>query len=83
MIGRDGNRGRAVMPLSRYSGVFEPADLELLQSVFDQLCKRRGLTREDSEQREELAEEVVRTFRGGIGDEASLLLAISKNRSRT
>ncbi|RVA56333.1 RNA-binding protein [Mesorhizobium sp. M7A.F.Ca.US.001.01.1.1] len=29
--------------LPRYIGIFEPADLDLLQRVFDQLCRERRL----------------------------------------
>ncbi|TIT26429.1 MAG: RNA-binding protein, partial [Mesorhizobium sp.] len=31
------------MPLSRYRGIFEPADLDLLQRVFDQVRIERRL----------------------------------------
>ncbi|MFD1983846.1 RNA-binding protein [Mesorhizobium newzealandense] len=68
------------MPLQRYSGVFEPADLDLLQRVFDQLCIERRLAPKDKEQREELAEEIVGVFRNGITDEADLLHALSNRR---
>jgi hypothetical protein len=68
------------MPLQRYSGVFDTADLDLLQRVFDQLCNERRLAQKDKEQREDLAEEIVRAFRSGIMDEADLLQAISKRR---
>ena len=70
------------MPLSRYSGMFEPADLDVLQRVFDQLCKERRLALKDKEQREDLAAEIVRAFQHGIGDEAKLLQAMSKRRKR-
>ncbi|OWK21305.1 RNA-binding protein [Mesorhizobium amorphae] len=68
------------MPLRRYSGVFEPADLDLLQRVFDRLCDERRLAQKDKEQREDLAEEIVSAFRNGIVDEADLLQALSKRR---
>ncbi|WP_165778599.1 hypothetical protein [Mesorhizobium wenxiniae] len=68
------------MPFSRYSGVFEPADLGLLQRVFDQLCGERRLAQMDKEQREDLAEEIVIVFQNGIDDEAGLLQALSKRR---
>ena len=70
------------MPLSRYSGVFEPADLELLQRVFDRLCKESRLALKDKEQRLELAAEIVDVFKHGIDDEAELLQAMSKRRKR-
>jgi hypothetical protein len=53
------------MPLSRYSGVFEPDDLALLQRVFDWLCKERRLARKDREQREALAAEIIGQFDNG------------------
>lgn len=42
------------MSLSRNSGVYEPADLDLLQRVFDRLCKERRLALKDRDQREYL-----------------------------
>ncbi|MFK0693203.1 RNA-binding protein [Mesorhizobium sp. IMUNJ 23033] len=68
------------MPLRRYSGVFEPVDLDLLQRVFGRLCDERRLAQKDKEQREDLAEEIVSAFRNGIVDEADLLQALSKRR---
>jgi hypothetical protein len=53
------------MPLSRYSGIFEPDDLALLQRVFDRLCKERRLARKDREQREALAAEIIGQFDNG------------------
>ncbi|CDX22459.1 hypothetical protein MPLB_2410006 [Mesorhizobium sp. ORS 3324] len=35
------------MPLSRYGGVYTPADLDLLQRVFDRLCGERRLAKKD------------------------------------
>lgn len=68
------------MPLRHYSGVFDPADLDLLQRVFDQLCMERRLAKKDTEQREDLAEEIVSVFRCGSTEEADLLEALSKRR---
>lgn len=68
------------MPLQRYSGVFEPADLDLFQRVFDQLGIELRLAQKDKEQREELAEEIVGVFGNGITEEADLLNALSKRR---
>ncbi len=68
------------MPFARYSGMFEPADLDLLQRVFDQLCKERRLAKKDKEQREALAEEVVSRFRNGIVDESELWQGLSRLR---
>lgn len=69
------------MSLSRNSGVYEPADLEILQRVFDRLCSDRRLAKRDREQREYLAMEVFQLFDDGIRDEADLLQAISRRRS--
>ncbi|CAN7720416.1 RNA-binding protein [Mesorhizobium sp. LjNodule214] len=68
------------MALTRYSGVFEPADLDLLQRVFDQLCRERRLAQKDREQREALAEEVVIIFQNGVMNEAELWQSLSKRR---
>ena len=68
------------MPLRRYGGVFETADLDLLQRVFDELCIERRLAQKDKEQREDLAEEIVGVFQNGITDETDLLQALSKRR---
>ncbi|WP_292216513.1 hypothetical protein [Mesorhizobium sp.] len=76
----DGKLRAAVMPLLRYSGVFEPADLDLLQRVFDQVCIERRLAQKDKERREDLAAELVSVYRNGITDEGELLQALSKRR---
>ena len=68
------------MPLSRYSGMFRPADFGLLQRIFDQLCEERGLALNDKGQREELASAVVLAFKQGIVDEAVLLRAMAERR---
>jgi len=68
------------MPLSRYGGIFELADLELLQRVFDQLCNERRLAQKDREQRAALAEEIVGVFQNGTVDERNLLRVLSKRR---
>ncbi|WP_176478341.1 RNA-binding protein [Mesorhizobium sp. WSM3876] len=68
------------MPVSRCGGVYEPADLELLQRVFDRLCQERRLAKKDREQREQLAKEVFRVFDKGITSEANLWRAITKRR---
>jgi len=68
------------MPLQHYSGVFDPADLDLLQRVFDQLCVERRLAEKDKEQREDLATEIVGVFQNGTRDEADLLQAVSQRR---
>ncbi|RWB72950.1 MAG: hypothetical protein EOQ50_18455 [Mesorhizobium sp.] len=63
--------------MQRYSGVFEPEDLDLLQRVFDQLCKERGIAQTNSEQREALASDIVSAFQNGVADEAALLQRFS------
>lgn len=68
------------MSLSRYSGVYEPADLAMLQRVFDRLCDERRLAKKDREQREFMAMELFQVFDDGTHDEADLLCALSKRR---
>lgn len=68
------------MSLSRCSGVYGPAKLDMLQRVFDRLCDERRLAQKDREQRECLAAEVFQIFDDGTTDEAALLRAISKRR---
>ncbi|MDG4881965.1 RNA-binding protein [Mesorhizobium sp. WSM4884] len=58
-----------------------PADIDILQRVFDQLCKERRLALKDSEQRERLAREVIDAFENGLTDETELWRALSKLRS--
>lgn len=67
------------MPLLHHLGIFEPCDLDLLQRVFDRLCDERRLTEKDKDQREALAEDVIRAFRNGITDEAELGGAVSQS----
>lgn len=69
------------MSLSRNGGVYGPAELDLLQRVFDRLCDERRLAKKDREQREYLAIELFQVFDDGSTDEAHLLQALSK-RSR-
>ncbi len=68
------------MPLSHYRGIFEPADLDALQRVFDKLCKERFLAQKDKEQRDRLARELIGVFQNGVVDEADLWRALSKRR---
>ncbi|CDX20543.1 hypothetical protein MPLB_1870063 [Mesorhizobium sp. ORS 3324] len=37
------------MPMSRYEGVYGPANLDLLQRVFDRLCGERRPAKKDRE----------------------------------
>lgn len=69
------------MPLSGYSGVFCPADLDFVQRVFDRLCEERRLARKDREQREDLARIVICLYQRGLTDEDELWRALTK-RSR-
>ncbi|WFP65691.1 MULTISPECIES: RNA-binding protein [unclassified Mesorhizobium] len=69
------------MASKRYSGIYMPADIDILQRVFDQLCKERRLALKDSEQRERLAREVIDAFENGLTDETELWRALSKLRS--
>lgn len=69
------------MPWHRHSGIFDPADLDLLQRVFNQLCDERYLAKKDREQREALADEVLDLFQNGVTDETKLWQALSKRRS--
>ncbi|WP_179301009.1 RNA-binding protein [Mesorhizobium sp. WSM4311] len=68
------------MSLSRCSGVYCPADLDMLQRVFDGLCDERRLAKKDREQREYLALEVFQVFDDGTLEEADLWRALSKLR---
>ncbi|RWG00301.1 MAG: RNA-binding protein [Mesorhizobium sp.] len=62
------------MSLSRSSRVYGPADLDMLQRVFDRLCDERRLARKDREQRDYLAKD------DGITDETDPWRALSKRR---
>jgi hypothetical protein len=66
------------MPLTNCSTIFEPADLAIMQRVFDQLCRERHLALNDQDQREWLALQVVETFANGIVDETELWQTFSK-----
>lgn len=68
------------MSLWRCGGVYGPADLDLLQRVFDRLRNERRLSKKDREQRDQLAE-VIQVFDDGTTDEADLLRGLSKRPS--
>lgn len=53
------------MVFTRYSGIFTPSELTLLQTVFDRLCKERRLALRDKDQRDDLAREVIQKFESG------------------
>ena len=64
------------MALSRYSAIPDPLDIELLQRVFDQFAKARGLTRRGPEV-EDLAAEIVRLHQEGLSKEEELVRALT------
>ncbi|BCM21033.1 hypothetical protein [Mesorhizobium sp. J8] len=68
------------MVFTRYSGIFTPAELTLLQTVFDTLCKERRLALKDKDQRDDLAREVIQRFESGYSNEDDLLQSLSKRR---
>lgn len=68
------------MAFTGYSGIFEPSDLEVIQRVFDQLCKERRLALKDKDQRELLAAEIISVFQKGATAEADLWRSLSKRR---
>ncbi|WP_210213507.1 hypothetical protein [Mesorhizobium sp. M4A.F.Ca.ET.090.04.2.1] len=70
----------SVMAFKKYSSIFTPVDLEIIQNVFDQLCSERRLALKDREQREQLANEVIQAFENGISDEVALRRLFSKRR---
>jgi hypothetical protein len=69
------------MAFSKYSSMLTSEDLNLLQKVFDQLCKERGLALKDADQRNRLASEVMATFQNGLTDETELWRLFSKRRT--
>lgn len=71
---------RVRMAFKKFSSIFTPVDLEILQRVFDQLCAERRLALKDQEQREQLAYEVIQAFENGICDEVALRRLFSKRR---
>lgn len=71
---------RSAVGFKKYSGVYAPCDLDILQRVFDQLCRERRLALKDEEQREHLACEVIAAFDRGITDETELWKLLSKLR---
>ena len=71
------------MAFQRHSGIYEPAAINLLQRVFDQLCSERRLARKDREQREHLAREVIGAFESGLTNETELWRELSKRRVAT
>ncbi|MFI0847771.1 RNA-binding protein [Mesorhizobium sp. IMUNJ 23232] len=68
------------MPFTRRFGAFNPAELEIIQKVFDRLCDERRLAQNDIDQREELAAEVIHVFQQGRTAEADLWRSLSERR---
>lgn len=68
------------MPFTKFSSIFAPADLEIIQRVFNQLCQERCLALKDGEQRSLLAAEVIDAFESGFIEEANLWQSLSKRR---
>ncbi|GLS28440.1 hypothetical protein SAMN04488498_1521 [Mesorhizobium albiziae] len=69
------------MPFTKYSSIFTPDDLEILQKVFDKLCTERRLALKDGDQRERLALEVMDAFQNGFTDDVELWRLFSKRRT--
>ncbi|MGX5827980.1 hypothetical protein [Mesorhizobium sp. 43Arga] len=69
------------MPFEKYSSIFTPVDLEILQRVFDRLCEERRLAPKDKDQRNFLASEVMEAFGNGFTDETELWQSFSKRRA--
>ncbi|RUV41063.1 MAG: RNA-binding protein [Mesorhizobium sp.] len=69
------------MSTSHCSGVYRPADLDMLQRVFDRLCAERRLAFKDREQRDALARDVINLFQDGVTEEDALWRSISRLRT--
>ncbi|WP_189521959.1 MULTISPECIES: RNA-binding protein [unclassified Mesorhizobium] len=69
------------MAFSKFSSMFTSEDLDLLQKVFDQLCRERRLALKDKDQRDQLAREVMEAFEDGFTDETELWQSLSKRRT--
>ena len=66
------------MPFTTYAALFGPSDLALMKAVFDQLCEERHLAANDTDERDDLAAEIVRAFQRGIVSEKALWRSLSK-----
>ncbi|WP_208701686.1 MULTISPECIES: hypothetical protein [unclassified Mesorhizobium] len=69
------------MPFSKFASMFTSDDLDLLQKVFDQLCRERRLALKDKDQRDQLARQVMEPFEDGFTDETELWQSLSKRRT--
>jgi len=63
----------------RFSGIFYPRDLDLLQRVFVRLCAERGIRPDDADAAETLALQLVALCNSGISEETALLAAARRN----
>ena len=64
------------MPKSIYDrGLFRPVDVDKLQRVFDEACRRRSIVPETPDARE-LALTIINLHEAGMSDEAMLLAAV-------
>jgi hypothetical protein len=70
------------MPLRRYTAHFSPADLAVLQHVFDKMCEERRIDPQ-SVDGELLAGEIVALRSSGLEEEREFLRVLrgTKNRS--
>ena len=68
------------MPLSRYKSQFYPADLAILQKVFDSVSKARGIA-PDGDDAVALAVAIVGLRKSGLDEEEELIAVLSR-RSR-
>jgi hypothetical protein len=59
--------------IRKYSDALTPEDLAMLIRVFNQLCDKRGI---DREQADDLAAALVAQFQRGVTDEQKLLNGI-------
>jgi len=66
--------------MSYYSETFYPSDVEVLQNVYDRVCKERGLSPEDTTETEYLAAEIVRLRMLGIVNEDELFQVVTAER---
>jgi hypothetical protein len=67
----------SISRLASAAGVFEPEDVDLLQRIFDQICKDRGYMR-DCPEAGRIAASLFQLFHAGIYDETSFLVALSE-----
>ncbi len=59
------------------AGDFSPDDLNLMQRVFDSVCGRASIGRDQAERRAAIANDILALFHGGARDEPALLEAMA------